>query len=207
MKYFLRGVTLPEILVVVTIIAILVATLTIVLRPIIVQKSQESTVRSDLRQNITALNLYMSDYDGNLPAYLSDLAGGYKYVKGRPELANYPGALGAPEYFLAYNYGVRVTEKRRSLTSKFDQSRNAVVKANFFPRSLGFQTKRYFSNPRQGFVNSISKTEAFEVLGGFLDGHVRWVPMLEEWEEEAAFYAMGAIKEEMDERQRVRKGR
>lgn len=200
-----RGVTLPEILIVTLIVAILVGTLTLLLRPVMMRKSQESAIRVDLKQNVSALNLYMSDHDGNYPNYMSDLGGQYKYVKGRPELANYPGALGLPEYSLTYNWGVRVVEKRRPVITKFDPAKDPIIKAAFFPRSIGFQYKKYFSSPKQGFAYSLSRTEAYEVLGGFLDGHVTWGPMSEDWEDEAAYYSMGAVKEEMDERQRARK--
>ncbi|MBX3119469.1 MAG: prepilin-type N-terminal cleavage/methylation domain-containing protein [Fimbriimonadaceae bacterium] len=200
-----RGATLPEILIVIAIIAILCVTLTLLLRPVVMRKSHETAIRVDLKQNVSAINLYMSDYDGNYPNYLHSLEGSYKYVKGRPELADYPGSHGLPEYSLTYNWGVRIAEKRRPLTTKFDPVSDPIVKAEFFPRSLGFINKRYFSSPKQGFANSISKTEAFEVLGGYLDGHVKWCPMLSDWEDEAAYYSMGAVKEEMDERLRARK--
>lgn len=190
----LEAFTLVEILAATLIISILVATLGLVLGPIAKRKGYETRIRSDLHQDIGVIHMYMADNEGLYPSYMHSLGeAGYPYAKGVPELANYPGGSGPPEYMLMYTRGARLVETNRNLITHFDPASNALIKAEFFPRQTPLAHQTYFSAPGYGFGKTIDPIHGYEVLGGFMDGHVSWVLMNDLWESETRYYMVGVM--------------
>ncbi|RYG39531.1 type II secretion system protein [bacterium] len=179
-----RGITLVEILFVVAIVGLLVGTLTLVFAPKMRTKAMEARITGDLRQIMAATLIYQQENEGELPPSI------YHYPKGTPIVVEgYPRvsewSMGAQvkkaNYFVTYN-GVERRRERQNpgMLRRFDPQKNAFVKSKkFFNRIRGRHRYEIWSTPTASLFTEGPRVEC---LGGFLDGHVEWVPSLDAWE-------------------------
>jgi prepilin-type N-terminal cleavage/methylation domain-containing protein len=79
-----RGFTFIEILVVISIIGMLAALLGFVVGPVMKERSTKAVCVSNMHQVISAVHLYMSDYDGELPQDALDFVPMEKYLGVKP---------------------------------------------------------------------------------------------------------------------------
>jgi prepilin-type N-terminal cleavage/methylation domain-containing protein len=181
------GLTLPEILIVISIMVVLCATTWLVVAPRVKTKALETGVAEDLHQFSVAVNTYMVDHDDNYPNWPRDLP------KGTPlKVRNFKSYLGNPAYdesvgqgfgpyVLTYHLWARLAEKARSPRVPWDANKWPIVNSPLLKKSIGTKQKLVYGGcfyPPVLMDVNISPT-----FVGYLDGHVHWLDW-NDWQKE-----------------------
>ena len=146
--------------------------------------AKEAAVRSDLKQCVVAINIYMTDNDNRYPLSMTSFRG--KLPQAEPTFSqDHYGAPGG--YYTPYSYDVRYMERTFNFKYKFDSTKHPVVKALFMQRDRGQFPDNFMVRP--GEYQWMDLVGHSELLSGFLDGHVNWTPYWEPYEAESSFYA------------------
>lgn len=103
MKQDARGFTLPELMIVVSIVAILAA-IAVPKFASLLRKSNEGATKGSLGTLRSALGIYYADMEGQFPSDLGSLTLGAKYLQAMP-LARTPGYHAATADVVAWNGG------------------------------------------------------------------------------------------------------
>jgi len=189
------GMTLVEVMVVCGIVAVLVGACGLAAMPVIKGKGLEVRIRSDLRQIVTAINVYRSDNDDRLPPRMSALpAGTPTGLPNWPKSSEFSqGKADNGEYYYCLPYRVQVFNERYAST-KWDPQMDAIVMATFYRKPTG---KKY-SLDSERILGNHTETQVDEVLslGGFLDGHIKWSRIWSQYMEEFArkSYLLGGVR-------------
>jgi type II secretory pathway pseudopilin PulG len=177
--------SLVEVMVVAGIVTVLVSALGLVVFPAAKGKGVETRIRSDLRQLVTAINIYRSDNDDKLPPRLSALPEDTpRRLPNWPKLSEYSqGMSDNGEYYYCLPFRVQVFNDRFAST-KWDAESDVIVMATFYRKPTN--KKFVLQSERVQGQSSQSQFDEVLCLGGFLDGHVGWVRSWSQYMEEFA---------------------
>lgn len=191
-----RAFTVAEIVIVVIIVIILSASILVVVGPPLRAKSQEARIKSDLRQCAGIIALYQSDHDEHYP--LSRLSmNAYGYPSGPSELSYSRGYYLPADYNLQYDYWHRLVEEKHTLKHRWLPEDHTVVKEAFFVRKMGRYRPLMYQGPTRGWVRSNVDQVRLQGLAVSVDGHCKWVDLLEEWEDEYSWYLGSVVLESL----------
>lgn len=177
--------TLVEIVVVIAIIVVLAVVVWLAVGPAAKEKSLETRIRSDLKQIVAAINIYMLDYDGRLPRNFDVLPKDVpRSIPGLPETGSLGGGLyGGNHYFYTQPYRMQVFSERFA-KNPFDSEKDPIVKAMMRLRMTG-KKENYWMFNWDGSGRWAKRDQGF-VLGGRLDGSITWFPIMLPFELEFA---------------------
>jgi type II secretory pathway pseudopilin PulG len=182
------GITLVEILIATLIVAILSATLWMVLAPRTKESAFEVQIKNDLKQLVSGLHVYMADNDDKYAPMMTSLPDTLpKRMKATRAMR--PDATGRYLTELDYNYTyttfARRVEKYFNPTNRFDPAKNAIFKAPFHPRK---KKGIHYQITSPGVFKAHQTNNAADFLGVRMDGSIAWFNFWELWEYEMAYY-------------------
>ncbi len=196
------GFTLLEVIVIITIVAIMSSILYSALKPS-GEDFRADKIRSDLRVASQALSLYRTENNNAFPADWREM--GFekpnppKYVAmgavrtlsappSYPESWRTQESTGLTELSYLYHLGVRNLIGKYEPKYLFDEHEHPVFTASFFQKlSPGNESAWSFAPPDMSVYTGSGKVKARRRLGGFTDGHVKWGPEFELWEMELLY--------------------
>lgn len=185
-----RGITLIEIIIVITIILLLSAVAWMILGPKSKASAVESSARSDLKQCVAAIHIYMADNDGNLPLWPKSLP------KGTPiRVQNFAMLAGNPDYFSPTGYGDIVLTRHyfavlaeRLYTPRYpwDEDKYPILMSPIKKEIRGAKRQVPYYSGCGKFVRLIPSGLA-KALSAFMDGHTDWHPSPSDYSLENAY--------------------
>lgn len=184
-----KGITLPEVLIVVAIVLSLLVLLWFALGPTALGKGKEARIRSDLMQIHLGMQLYRSEYDGHLPPSHRALATVTGKDLKRPEWTKEVEAdcgVGRAFYFYARSRTILEGEGTYDPVFRYDAAKHPYVKSNFHCRRTGGKVRVInFRDPKDR-VGEARIVPEILVLGVREDGGQGWFWQTEQWELEYA---------------------
>ncbi len=192
-----RGVTLFEVIIVVTIVGLLAALLVFALAPRMKRKSLETRIRTDLRQLSAAIAIYRVDYDDGLPLSLASLP-----EQLPKEFPNWPYSselcpgcyISVARYRLNYTSRMRRIERNYPLGVSFDEGEDAIVDAPFYQVVTG--SKHMRGGLTTGNKWYMKEVALRLVLGARTDGSVFWKPDIDEWQNRVGTFMSSPLPRE-----------
>ena len=189
-----RAVTLVEVLVAIAILMLIATIVWLALGPVAKEKSVEARIRSDLKQIVTAVNIYMADNDDKLPLREDALPKGTpKKIEGLDKHGSIGSPYGGNGYFYTQPYRMQVFSERFA-RYPWDSKSDPIVKAYMRFRVTG-QKERYLDFDHKGGTQWKVREQTL-LLGGRLDGSIAWFPVTQEFEREfaAMSWKLGRIR-------------
>ena len=185
MKTKSRAFTLVEILIAISIVAILIATLVFLLSPAVKKKSWEAIITGKLKSVSAAIALYRGDNDDKFPLSPRTIKPDSMWqVEGFPKNSSVLGpATTNPE--LNYRMGWRRQRFNEIAMVKIDPESDAIVKALMLTRKYSGKKKLYWLRPDGSHRDYYEPDE--RCLGVRADGSVSWFPW---WEQADTEFAM-----------------
>lgn len=178
-----RGVTLVEVIVVITILMTLAALLFLAIAPGAKRAAIETRIRSDLKQITSAIAIYRADYDDGFPPNLDVLPTGtplvYPNWPVQSELC--PGCqIGVASYSYWYSHRQQRLAEFYDVGVRFDETKDAIVDARFYQK----ETNQEYRLPQklEGGGYRQMRVPLRLVLGARTDGSVYWKPQFELWQ-------------------------
>lgn len=177
------GLTLPQILIVVTIVVILSALGLAAFGPQIRRQAHEGQIRRDLQAWVVALNIYKNDYDNLLPHGSMTLPRAGIVPARAPKSLVVPSPVGpvsGPPYLMTTSQRQINNEERQGRLIRWDQEKYPVVYLNYFSRTGGTRfadllIPRAKSNWQvEGFELRTMRWRQDEFLSAYLSGRIGW---------------------------------
>lgn len=174
-----RGITLVETLAVISIVAVLTAVLTFAVFGRSQKEAVRASIKSDLKQCVMAINMYLADNDGGYPRYMHETGYGApdpsgKYRDGEGQL------VGRDGYLLTYYWVAQQVHSRFNPRWRFDPEKHSIVNAEFDREPTHLKTCPSIREWNGDIFESRCYGDN-RVPGGFMDGHVARVRMFEIW--------------------------
>lgn len=182
-----KGITLPEVLIVVAIVLSLLVLLWFALGPTALGKGKEARIRSDLMQIHLGMQLYRSEYDGHLPPSHRALATVTGRNLERPEWTKeveVECGVGRAIYYFARSIATIEGEKTYEPVFQYDAKKHPYIKSNFHCRWTGGQIRViHFRGPKDRVGEAKVQPEIL-VIGVTEEGSLGWFWQTEQWEYE-----------------------
>ena len=191
------GLTLPQVLIVITIVIILSALGLAAFGPQIRRQAHEGQVRRDLQAWVVALNIYKNENDNLLPYSLWHYERSGLVPMRAPDsltVKNGNQVLKAPRYSMMPDQAQLDVDERQGRLLQWDSSKNSVVSLPFFTRpdrvrTVNLTIPQPTENWRvEGFKMRQMRWRQEERLAGFLDGRVGWTWHPSEYHLSTGFY-------------------
>lgn len=179
------GISLVEIIVVMAILMLLSATIWLVVGPSMHKKSYERTCASNMKQIATAVKLYATDNDDQIPVRWNDsrLA---SYIKTDPQNLNCPEAatlLGKKRF--AYEYEMEAKAILGGLIKTRDLGKGRIAPEYDPDHDALLKCTRHFKGgylPADAIPTRSTNTLRLDVLTAYPDTSVRFGPQLPCWQ-------------------------
>ena len=182
------GITLVEILIATLIVAILSATLWMVLAPRTKESAFEVQIKNDLKQLVGGLHVYMADNDDTYAPMMTSLPDTLP-KRMQTTRAMRPDAVGSYltslEYLYTYTTYARRVEKYFNPKFRFDTAANAIFKAPFH---LKPSSGPNYQMREAGILTPSTSKNHYDILGVRVDGSITWMRNPAPWEMEMGFY-------------------
>jgi hypothetical protein len=191
------GLTLPQILIVVTIVVILSALGLAAFGPQIRRQAHEGQIRRDLQAWVVALNIYKNDYDNLLPAQNDRFEkSGLVPMRAPSSLTVMNGRqpITAPRYEMMPDQAQLDVDERQGRLLQWDAAKNSIVSMPFLTRPgkiryVELKVPQPTENwETDGFVMRVRRWRQEERLAAFLDGRVSWTWDPQEYQFSTAIY-------------------
>ncbi len=196
MKSKRSGITFLEVTIVTAILLILVGVVWFAMRPQMMRGAAEAAVRNDLKQIVSAINIYMVDNDNMYPLGLKSLPKGTpRKCTAFPEDERYrAGGRGPNNYSYALPWPILKVMDKHNFQIRFDPDKHMIVRANFIVRDHGGTIPIRARNPKTGEYR-LDDVPNRHTLGAKLDGSVTWGLFWDEWTFEQASYSWAMAEE------------
>lgn len=180
-----KGITLIEVVVVTAIVAVLAMVAWLVLGPSMRVRGLETRIRSDLKQIVSAINIYMADHDGQYPLRRESLPKTIAWsIPGLPRHGSVGGGQMGGNF---YWYTFIVQQQRydaKFARYRFAPEADPIVKGQMLRRDTKMRVNEvdFFYPCRE----EIRSEKNLLVLGARLDGSIDWFPVYSTFEREFA---------------------
>jgi len=180
-----RAFTLVEVMVVISIVIVVTTTIWLAVGPAVKSKGVETRIRSDLRQIVTAINIYRADNDDRLPTGMHALPPTVpRKFPNWPQYSEYNGGnYSDGAYYYTMPYIAQVFDQKYA-KFKWDQAKDPIVMATFYLRKTGAKYKVW-----EELVDGNGKwreRDEYLCLNASVDGSVRWGESWQQFMEEFA---------------------
>lgn len=188
------GLTFVEIVVVTAILMVLATVAWLALGPSLKANAVETRIRSDLKQIVSAIHIYMADYDGKLPRNFDVLPPSVpRKIPELPRHGSIGSTFGGNRYFYTQPYHMQIFSEHFA-KYPWDPARDPIVKAFMRFRVTG--NKHAFIDFDHTGAEKLREEKETLVLGALLDGSIHWFPARQVFEREFAsqYWRLGRLR-------------